>query len=151
MNISLKLGTDNFLKNQLTSADTLLKPLFDSKGDHLLIKELTTSGEYRTLKGVIDSSKDLYLLVYIKLNSEQISIFEDKINNKFDDFVEKNDRPAIFIKRDDFQNYLMINTFSNEKDLSSWKNLIVHQLKDGIQKNSNEPLSFFTKAYQVSL
>lgn len=151
MDISLKLGTDNFLKTQLTSADTLLKPLFDSKGDHLLIKELTTSGDYRSLKGGLNSSKDLYLLVYIKLNNEQISIFEDKVYYKFNEFVEKNNEPAIFQKRADFKEYLLINSFQNEEDLGFWKKQITDLIKNGIQAVSNEPLKFFSQAYQKEI
>ncbi|MFD1472851.1 hypothetical protein [Companilactobacillus mishanensis] len=147
MNITLKLGTYNFLKNQLTSADTLLKPLFDSKADHLLIKELATSGEYRNIKGDIDSSKNLYLLVYIKLNNEQISIFEDKVFYKFKEFVIENDEPAIFQNREDYREYLLVNSFSKDAELSDWKYLIMKKLKDGLQKSSQEPLGFFQKAY----
>ncbi|WP_125771362.1 hypothetical protein [Companilactobacillus furfuricola] len=151
MDISLKLGTDNFLKTQLTSADTLLKPLLVSNGDHLLIKELTTSGDYRNLQGDLDLSKDLYLLVYIKLNNEQISIFEDKVYNKFDEFVEKDNQPAIFQKRADFNEYLLINSFSHQEDLGLWKDQIKSLIENGIQAVSNEPLKFFTKAYQKEL
>lgn len=151
MDISLKLGTDNFLKTQLTSADTLLKPLFVSKGDHLLIKELTTSGDYRQLEGDLDLSKDLYLLVYIKLSNEQISIFEDKVHYKFDEFVEKDNKPTIFQKRSDFNEYLLINGFNHQEDLGLWKDQISDLIKNGIQSTSNEPLKFFTKAYQKEL
>lgn len=149
MNISLKLGTDNFLKNQLTSADTLLKPLFDNSGDHLLIKELTTSGDYRSLKGEFDSSNGLYLLVYIKLNNEQIAIFEDKVYYKFSEFVENNHEPTVFQSTEDHNQYLLINTFKTEADLNDWKDLIYKEIKDGLQGSSKEPFGFYTKAYQV--
>ncbi|AKP68171.1 hypothetical protein [Companilactobacillus ginsenosidimutans] len=149
MNISLKLGTDNFLKNQLTSADTLLKPLFDSNGDHLLIKELTSTGDYKGIKGELDLSKEFYLLVYIKLNNEQMSLFEDKVYNKYPELVEKDNDPAIFRNHEDFHEFLLINSFKREDDLDRWKKLIYRVLKDGIQKSSAEPLGFFTKSYQL--
>jgi hypothetical protein len=148
MNISLKLGTYNFLKTQLTSADTLLKPLFNSNGDHLLIKELTSSGEYRHLKGDLDLSKELYLLVYIKLNYEQMTVFEEKVYNKYSEFVEKDNAPAIYQNREEFREYLLINGFEHEADLKDWQNIIYTELKDGIQKLNPEPMGFFTKAYR---
>lgn len=148
MDITLKLGTDKFLKSQLTSADTLLKPLFNSDADHLLIKELTTSGQYRNLKGELDLSKDFLLLVYIKLNNEQMSIFEDKINYKYDEFVTGDDHPAIFQSRNDFRNYLLINSFKDDQALGEWKKDINQKLKNGLQKHSEEPLGYFSQAYQ---
>ena len=148
MDISLKLGTDKFLKNQLTSADTLLKPLFDSDGDHLLIKELTTSGDYRNLKGDLDLSKELFLLVYIKLNNEQISIFEDKMDNKFSEFIYEDLKPAIFQDRSEFHDYLIINSFDKSENLESWKEQMQALLKDGLQKSTAEPLGYFTKSYE---
>ncbi|KRL66268.1 hypothetical protein [Companilactobacillus versmoldensis] len=149
MDISLKLGTYNFLKNQLTSADTLLKPLFDNSGDHLLIKELATSGDYKSVAGQLDLSKDLLLLVYIKLNNEQISIFQDKINYKLSELAVDNNEPAVFRNKENFREFLLINSFQAEKQVQKFKQLASSQLKDGLQKSSQEPLGFFTKAYKT--
>ncbi|KRK64925.1 hypothetical protein FC72_GL001775 [Companilactobacillus tucceti DSM 20183] len=148
MNITLKLGTYNFLKNQQTSADTLLKPLFDDKADHLLIKVLAESGQYRKKTGSLISSNRLYLLTYLKFNKDQAAIFDNKMYS--DDFIITDKDSEIFQKKDNRLEYLVISTFPDEESLKNWRTFIKKQINVEIQRFSEEPFGFFLKEYELS-
>ncbi|WP_125713711.1 hypothetical protein [Companilactobacillus kedongensis] len=148
MNITLKLGTYNFLKNQQTSADTLLKPLFDDKADHLLIKVLAESGQYRKKTGSVDESNRLFLLTYLKFNKDQAAIFDSKMYS--DDFVINDRDSEIFQKNDNRLEYLIITTFPDESSLKNWRSFIKKQINTEIQRFSEEPFGFFLKEYEIS-
>lgn len=145
MNITLKLGTYSFLKPQQQSADTLLKPLFDDKTDHLLIKVLTKNGQYRNLKGTIDSSDKLYLLTYLRFNADQSALFR----NKFINTGKINYNSAIYQLRENLQEYLIISTFDNETNMQDGKKYIQSEIDQGIRSDSKIPFGFFTKDYKV--
>ncbi|WP_025023187.1 hypothetical protein [Companilactobacillus nodensis] len=145
MNITLKLGTYSFLKHQQNSADTLLKPLFDDKTDHLLIKELTRNGQYRKLTGFIDSNDEVYLLTYLKFNVDQSALFQ----SKFIDTDKINYNSAIYQLREDLQSYLIISTFDNQTHMEDGRKYIQNKIDNGIRSDSKVPFGFFTKEYQV--
>ncbi|WP_125760552.1 hypothetical protein [Companilactobacillus hulinensis] len=145
MNITLKLGTYSFLKPQQLSADTLLKPLFDDKTDHLLIKVLTRNGQYRNLTGTIDSVDKLYLLTYLKFNADQSSLF----TNKFVYTGKISYNSSVYQLRDDLQEYLIISTFDNETHLQDGQKYIQREIDEGIRSDSKVPFGFFTKEYKV--
>lgn len=150
MNITLKLGTYNFLKNQQSTADTLLKPLFDDNTDHLLIKVLTGSGQYRLAVGTINKDDPLYLMTYLKFNNDQAAIFDNKIYSDDHNFIIDKKDSAIFQKRDDHLDYLIITTFADEKAMRNWKELISKQIYSEMQKFSEEPFGFFTHTYRIA-
>ncbi|APX72276.1 hypothetical protein M5C72_03815 [Companilactobacillus allii] len=145
MNITLKLGTYSFLKPQQQSADTLLKPLFDTKTDHLLIKVLTRNGQYRNLTGTIDSRDELYLLTYLKFNADQSALFR----SKFIDTGKIDYNSSVYQLRENLQEYLIISTFDTETNMQDGKKYIQREIDQGIRSDSKTPFGFFTKDYKI--
>ncbi|MQS75874.1 hypothetical protein [Companilactobacillus halodurans] len=149
MNITLKLGTYNFLKSQLNPADTLLNPLFHANADHLLIKNLSTSAQYRSLTGTYDKSKNLYSLTYLKLNADQAKLFENKLFST-QQFSFNSNSTAILQKSESPREYLIIKTFTETTQIKDWQKMLQNDIQKQIQGNTEEDFGFFSKAYSVT-
>lgn len=148
MNITLKLGTYLFLKSQLTSADTLLKPLFHANADHLLIKDLSTFAQYRSINGIYTKNNSLYSLTYLKLNPDQAKLFEDKLYGTRQYSFNSN-ATAVFQKRESPREYLIIKTFSQTSQIKAWQKMLQDEIQKQIQGTTEEDFGFFSKAYSV--
>ncbi|MHC6119838.1 hypothetical protein ACYT32_05975 [Companilactobacillus sp. FL22-3] len=148
MNITLKLGTYNFLKSQLTSADTLLKPLFHANADHLLIKKLSTSAQYHSINGFYDPNKQLYSLTYLKLNADQAKLFEDKLFGT-QQYSFNSNATITFQNRESLREYLIIKTFTETSQIKAWNHLLEQEIQTQIQGSNEEDFGFFSKAYSV--
>ncbi|WP_057880533.1 hypothetical protein [Companilactobacillus kimchiensis] len=148
MNITLKLGTYNFLKSQLTSADTLLKPLFHANADHLLIKDLSTFAQYRSITGVYDRNKNLFSLTYLKLNADQAKLFEDKLFGTRQ-YSFNSTSTAVLQKRESPREYLIIKTFTETGQIKAWQKMLQDEIQTQIQGSTEEDFGFFSKAYSV--
>lgn len=148
MNITLKLGTYNFLKDQLTSADTLLKPLFHANADHLLIKNLSTFAQYRSITGTYDKNNNLYSLTYLKLNADQAKLFEDKLFSTHP-YSFNSTSTAVLQKRESPREYLIIRTFTEPGQIKAWQRMLQDEIQKQIQGSTEEDFGFFSKAYSV--
>ena len=148
MNITLKLGTYNFLKTHLTSADTLLKPLFGLNADHLLIKDLSTFAEYRSINGSYEPNNQLYSLTYLKLNADQAKLFEDKLFSTHQ-YSFNSTATAVFQKRESPREYLIIHTFNNGHEVRQWQKMLQSEVQEQIQGTNEEDFGFFSKGYSV--
>lgn len=149
MNITLKLGTYNFLENQLTSADTLLKPLFEASADHLLIKKLSTFAQYRSINGFYDEKYNLYSLTYLKLNADQAKLFEEKLFS-IHQYSFNSNATAVFQKSESPREYLIIKTFDETTQIKAWGKILEKEIQKQIQGNTEEDFGFFSKAYSVT-
>ncbi|AUI71618.1 hypothetical protein COSHB9_22050 [Companilactobacillus alimentarius] len=149
MNITLKLGTYFFLKSQLTSADTLLKPLLSTNADHLLIKKLSTFAQYRSINGSYESSNKLYSLTYLKLNPDQAKLFEDKLFSTHP-YSFNSTSTAVFQKRDSPREYLIIKTFTSPIEVKKWGKKLQLEIQNQIQGGNEEDFGFFTKSYSIT-
>ena len=149
MNITLKLGTYNFLKSQLTSPDILLNPLFHANADHLLIKNLSTFAQYRSINGIYDKKKKLYSLTYLKLNADQAKLFEDKLFGTHQYSFNSN-ATATFQKRESPREYLIIRTFTEVTQIKAWQKLLQEEIQKQIQGTTEEDFGFFSKAYSIT-
>ncbi|AYE38797.1 hypothetical protein D1B17_09185 [Companilactobacillus zhachilii] len=148
MNITLKLGTYNFLKSQLTTADTLLKPLFHANADHLLIKRLSTFAQYRSINGFYNPQKNLYSLTYLKLNPDQAKLFEDKLFGTHQYSFNSN-ATATLQKRESPREYLIIRTFTETSQIKAWQLMLQEEIQKQIQGTTEEDFGFFSKAYSL--
>lgn len=148
MNITLKLGTYNFLKSQLTSTDTLLKPLFDANADHLLIKNLSTSAQYRSISGIYNPKSNLYSLTYLKLNADQAKLFEDKLFGSHQ-YSFNSTSTAVLQKRESPREYLIIRTFNETSQIKAWEKMLQNEIQKQIQGTTEEDFGFFSKAYSL--
>lgn len=148
MNITLKLGTYNFLKSQQTSADTLLKPLFHANADHLLIKNLSTFAQYRSITGTYDKNNNLYSLTYLKLNADQAKLFEDKLFSTHP-YSFNSTSTAVLQKRESPREYLIIRTFTEPGQIKAWQRMLQDEIQKQIQGSTEEDFGFFSKAYSV--
>lgn len=149
MNITLKLGTYNFLKSQLNSADTLLKPLFHANADHLLIKNLSTFAQYRGISGVYEPLNSLYSLTYLKLNPDQAKLFEEKLFSTHS-YSFNSTSTAVLQKRESPREYLIIRTFDTTSQIKVWQTLLQEEIQKQIQGSNQEDFGFFSKAYLVT-
>jgi len=148
MNITLKLGTYNFLKSQQTSADTLLKPLFHANADHLLIKRLSEFAQYRSINGMYEVNKSLYSLTYLKLNKDQAKLFEDKLFGTRPYSFNSN-ATATLQKRESPREYLIIRTFTETSQIKVWERMLQDEIQNQIQGTTEEDFGFFSKAYSL--
>lgn len=147
MNITLKLGTYDFLKSQLTSADTLLKPLFGSNADHLLIKNLSTFAEYRSISGTYEPSQKLYSLTYLKLNPDQAKLFEEKLFS-IHSYSFNSTATAVLQKRESPREYLIIKTFPDGHQIKVWQKMLREEIQEQIQGTNEEDFGYFSKGYE---
>ncbi|WP_334332324.1 MULTISPECIES: hypothetical protein [unclassified Companilactobacillus] len=148
MNITLKLGTYLFLKSQQTSADTLLKPLFSTNADHLLIKKLSVFAQYRNINGFYDPLNKLYSLTYLKFNPDQAKLFENKLFSPHQ-YSFNSTATAIYQKSDSPREYLIIKTFGTDKQIKEWNKQLQLEVQTQIQGSDEEDFGFFTKSYSV--
>ncbi|GEO47252.1 hypothetical protein [Companilactobacillus kimchii] len=148
MNITLKLGTYNFLKSQQTSADTLLKPLFSINADHLLIKKLSTFAQYRSINGEYEEFNRLYSLTYLKFNPDQAKLFENKLFS-LHEYSFNSTATAVFQKRDSPREYLILKTFTQTHQIKQWNKNLQLEVQSQIQGTNEEDFGFFTKSYSI--
>jgi len=148
MNITLKLGTYNFLKSQLNSADTLLKPLFHANADHLLIKDLSTFAQYRSINGIYDQTKSLYSLTYLRFNADQAGLFENKLFGPHQ-YSFNSTSTMVFQNRESPREYLIIRTFDSTNQIKAWQNMLQKEVQAQIQGGNEEDFGFFSKAYSL--
>ncbi|HIY93061.1 hypothetical protein [Companilactobacillus sp. HBUAS56275] len=146
MNITLKLGTYNFLKSQQTSADTLLKPLFSLNADHLLIKKLSTFAQYRSINGDYEEFNKFYSLTYLKFNPDQAKLFENKLFS-LNEYSFNSTSTAVFQKRDSPREYLILKTFTQTHQIKQWNKHLQLEIQSQIQGTNEEDFGFFTKSY----
>jgi len=148
MNITLKLGTYDFLKSQQNSADTLLKPLLGTDADHLLIKDLSTSAQYRSISGVYNKFGKYYCLTYLKLNVDQAKLFENKLFS-IHSYSFNSTATAVLQNRESLREYLIIRTFDNGREIKKWDKLLQEEIQTQIQGSNEEDFGFFTKSYSL--